>query len=196
MASYFDQWNQSVVRPSQPVDQRYGVVLESGDLVSPLIIPLNAVYLGKSVSPNYQSSWRSFRYDRRSKVNVNRNQFEINLNVQHFDANELTVKITGNAIIIEGNHDEKHDQHGSVSRQFKRKYLVPNGHNVNKATSVLSGDGILIVSIPRNESVVEERVIPILQGESQDEEQDKRLDEQRSQADEKCEDDQVDEKKA
>ncbi|KAK5643067.1 hypothetical protein RI129_006912 [Pyrocoelia pectoralis] len=195
MASYFDQWNQSAVRSSQPVDQRYGIVLESGDLVSSLIVPLNAVYLGKNVFQNHLRSWRSDRSDRGSRINVNRTKFEIHLDVQHFDANEITVKINGNTIIIEGDHQEKHDQHGSVTRQFKRKYLVPSGHNMNKATSILSNEGTLIVSVPRKDDDVEEHVIPILQGVSQDEQNDKNVDEQQ-QGEEKCEDDQGDEKKA
>ncbi|KAK4886471.1 hypothetical protein RN001_002742, partial [Aquatica leii] len=165
MSSYFDQWNSSIVRPSHVTDQRFGVVLDSGDVVSPLIVPLNTVYIGKGLVPNYSRPWRSQlgRSDKGSTVITNKNKYEINLDVQQFEPNEITVKVNGNNVVVQAHHEEKQDQHGSISREFLRKYWVPNGYNLNKVSSNLSSDGVLTITVTRCDDVNEDRVIPILQ---------------------------------
>lgn len=67
-----------------------------------------------------------FKQDSGSTLNVNEDKFEIILDVQQFSPNEITVKVTDKYIIVEGKHEEKQDEHGYISRQFTRRYLLPS----------------------------------------------------------------------
>ncbi|XP_039484819.1 heat shock protein 67B1 [Drosophila santomea] len=100
---------------------------------------------------------------------VNRNGFQVSMNVKQFAANELTVKTIDNCIVVEGQHDEKEDGHGVISRHFIRKYILPKGYDPNEVHSTLSSDGILTVKAPPPVPVVkgslerQERIVDIQQ---------------------------------
>nr|AAA28634.1 heat shock protein 1 [Drosophila melanogaster] len=100
---------------------------------------------------------------------VNRNGFQVSMNVKQFAANELTVKTIDNCIVVEGQHDEKEDGHGVISRHFIRKYILPKGYDPNEVHSTLSSDGILTVKAPQPLPVVkgslerQERIVDIQQ---------------------------------
>lgn len=67
-------------------------------------------------------------------------------------------------VVVEGNHEEKQDEHGWISRKFTRKYLIPEQCNLDKVESRLSSDGVLTISVPRKEPPKlegKERVISI-----------------------------------
>ncbi|XP_055533244.1 protein lethal(2)essential for life-like [Wyeomyia smithii] len=97
-------------------------------------------------------------------------KFQINLDVQQFSPNEITVKTTDNNLIVEGKHEEKQDEHSFVSRHFVRRYVLPAGHDVKDVISCLSSDGILTITAPKKAlppsstgSIVNERTIPVTQ---------------------------------
>lgn len=75
------------------------------------------------------------------------------------------VKVTGdNAITVEAKHEEKADEHGYVSRQFVRKYLLPKDYDIQNIQSQLSSDGVLTIMAPKTETKsIENRRIPIQQ---------------------------------
>ena len=52
-------------------------------------------------------------------------------------------------IVVEGKHEEKQDEHGFISRQFTRKYLVPEQCDLEHVKSSLSSDGVLTITAPR-----------------------------------------------
>lgn len=84
------------------------------------------------------------------------------MDVQQFAPNELNVKVVDNFVIVEGKHEEKQDEHGYISRQFTRRYMIPKDHDVQNIVSNLSSDGVLTVSIPKVEGIEnKERSIPI-----------------------------------
>lgn len=65
------------------------------------------------------------------EVSFVKDKFQVNLDVQHFTSEEIAVKVTGyDTISIEGRHEEKQDEHGSISMKFVRKYIIPKGHDV------------------------------------------------------------------
>uniref|UniRef100_A0A1A9W4D0 SHSP domain-containing protein n=1 Tax=Glossina brevipalpis TaxID=37001 RepID=A0A1A9W4D0_9MUSC len=96
---------------------------------------------------------------------VNRNGFQVSMNVKQFSSNELTVKTIDNCIVVEGRHDDKEDGHGLISRHFVRKYMLPKGYDPNDVLSTLSSDGILTVRAPPPPTVKiaerQERIIEI-----------------------------------
>ncbi|XP_053688954.1 protein lethal(2)essential for life-like [Sabethes cyaneus] len=100
-----------------------------------------------------------------STVNVGRDKFQINVDVQQFSPNEISVKAVGNSILVEGKHEEKQDEHGYISRHFVRRYLLPDGHDPESIVSTLSSDGILTITAPKKALPEPEaaRTIPITQ---------------------------------
>ncbi|OWR44130.1 small heat shock protein [Danaus plexippus plexippus] len=67
-------------------------------------------------------------------------------------------------IVVEGKHEEKKDEHGFISRQFTRRYALPEGCNPDTVESRLSSDGVLSVIAPKVPSVSKnERSVPIAQ---------------------------------
>lgn len=87
----------------------------------------------------------------------------MNLDVQQFSPEELHVKVVDDCLIIEGKHEEKEDEHGYISRQFQRRYVLPEGHDLHHAHTKLSSDGILSVSVPKVNAIEnKERVLPIV----------------------------------
>ncbi|ERL88542.1 hypothetical protein D910_05927 [Dendroctonus ponderosae] len=80
----------------------------------------------------------------------NTKQFQVNVDVQQFKPEELSVKLLGNnTVVIEGKHEEMQDDHGFISRHFVRKYLVPDGYDIKKMQSKLSFDGVLTITAPK-----------------------------------------------
>lgn len=74
---------------------------------------------------------------------------QVILDVQQFSPEEITVKTVGNNVIVEAKHEERQDEHGFVSRQFIRRYVLPPSHDVINITSSLSSDGVLTITAPK-----------------------------------------------
>lgn len=91
--------------------------------------------------------------------------FEILLDVQQFAPHQITVKMVDDYIVVEGKHEEKLDDHGLVSRQFKRRYPLPHDHLSDDVESSLSSDGILRILAPKKrvEPEKSERIVRITQ---------------------------------
>lgn len=103
--------------------------------------------------------------DSERHVAFDKHAFQVNVDVQQFAPDEITVKTSGdNSIIVEGKHEEKHDEHGSVSRHFVRRYVLPKGHDINQVVSHLSSDGVLTIKVPTADPAGgDHKVIPITQ---------------------------------
>jgi len=67
---------------------------------------------------------------------------------------ELKVNVHNNVLSVEAQHEEKSDDGVSryVSRQFVRKYTLPEGCIPEQVTSNLSSDGVLIINAPKKTS--------------------------------------------
>jgi crystallin alpha B len=98
-----------------------------------------------------------------STVKSDKDKFHVALDVQQFTPEEINVKVVDKYVVVEGNHEEKQDDHGWISRKFTRRYLIPEQCNVDKIESHLSSDGVLSITVPRKEQIKEggERVISI-----------------------------------
>lgn len=98
-------------------------------------------------------------------IQINLLIFQVILDVQQFAPSEITVKTINNCVVVEGKHEEKQDEHGFVSRQFTRRYILPQGHDVNDVISSLSSDGVLTITSPKRALPPPgtERVVPITQ---------------------------------
>ncbi|XP_005735273.1 heat shock protein beta-1-like [Pundamilia nyererei] len=98
-----------------------------------------------------------------SEIQTGPNSWKINLDVNHFSPEEITITTKEGYLQISGTHEERQDEHGLVSRCFTRKYKLPQGVDLQQISSSLSADGVLSVeapvpgtssSIPGNEIVI------------------------------------------
>jgi len=77
-----------------------------------------------------------------------KNAFEVEVDVQHYRPGELDVKTVDNYIVVTGKHEEKQDDTGYVSRQFVRRYALPEGVKADSVICNLNFDGVLQISAP------------------------------------------------
>nr|ACG58883.1 23 kDa heat shock protein alpha [Ceratitis capitata] len=82
-------------------------------------------------------------------ASVGKDGFQASMDVQQFKPSELSVKVVGDHIVVEGKHEEREDDHGYISRHFVRSYALPKGFEADKVVSTLSSDGVLTVSVPK-----------------------------------------------
>lgn len=77
--------------------------------------------------------------------------FQVSLNVNNFKPDEVSVKVIDNMVIIEAKHEERNENDSHVSRQFSRRYTLPEDCSISEIVSTLSADGILTVRAPPKE---------------------------------------------
>ncbi|GBP28660.1 Protein lethal(2)essential for life [Eumeta japonica] len=147
----------SFERPRRLLDQEFGLALSPDDLLTTVVAPL---------SRDYYRPWRQFAAltkDIGSNIKVDKDKFQVNLDVQHFAPEEISVKTADGYVVVEGKHEEKKDEHGYISRQFTRRYALPEGCEPASVQSKLSSDGVLTVVAPRKvpDAIKGERAIPV-----------------------------------
>ncbi|KAF6211506.1 hypothetical protein GE061_012018 [Apolygus lucorum] len=82
-----------------------------------------------------------------SQVKSDGNEFSVKLDVNHFKPEELKVKLDDDGyIVVQGEHEERSDQHGFISRQFRRRYKLPEDVMPDSFKSKLSTDGVLSIT--------------------------------------------------
>lgn len=154
----WERWDHD--RPSRLLDQHFGMGLRRDDLLSSISsLPTSSLFRNSYFRP-----WRSglTRQESSSTINFTKDKFEVILDVQQFSPEEITVKAANNSVVVEGRHEEKQDEHGYISRQFTRRYILPSGYEVADLVSTLSSDGVLTITAPKKAPVMAgERVVPI-----------------------------------
>jgi crystallin alpha B len=85
------------------------------------------------------------------------------LDVHIFQPDEITVKTVNNFVVVEGKHEERQDGHGLISRQFRRRYKLPDDTDADTVVSQLSSDGVLTICAPKKSLPPPsgERIVPI-----------------------------------
>lgn len=119
-----DGWWNGPLRTSRILDQRFGSGIFNDDLFRSMAC-CNPHELGRL---GFERPWANLSQKLGSTV-ADKDKFQINLDVQQFTPNEITVKTVENAIVVEGNHEEKQDEHGFISRHFVRRYVLPGRIN-------------------------------------------------------------------
>ncbi|XP_035435622.1 protein lethal(2)essential for life [Spodoptera frugiperda] len=153
---WWDEWD----RPSRLLDQHFGMGLKRDELLSSLsTLPSSSLFRNSYFRP-----WRTSltRQESASTINLTKEKFEVILDVQQFTPEEITVKAANNSVVVEGRHEEKQDEHGFISRQFTRRYILPGGYDVQDLVSTLSSDGVLTITAPKRPPPnAGERIVPI-----------------------------------
>jgi crystallin alpha B len=130
-----------MTRPMNLFDQNFGLGLMNDDLYQPLM----------NHHSGYYRPWRHLTRQQSGMSNVinDKDKFQVNLDVQQFKPEEITVKTVDNSITVEGRHEEKQDEHGYITRHFVRRYVLPKDVHVEQVQCNLSSDGILSVAVPK-----------------------------------------------
>ncbi|CAK1540357.1 unnamed protein product [Leptosia nina] len=148
-------------RPRQRLmDQHFGLGLTPNDYLTIVAVP--------QVNNNYYRPWRNLRstnQDEGSTIRNEKDKFQVNLDVQHFAPEDISVKTADGFLVVEAKHDEKQDEHGFISRGFVRRYPLPEGIEESAVISKLSSDGVLSITAPLKPSpkASTERIVPIVQ---------------------------------
>ncbi|XP_016417746.1 alpha-crystallin A chain-like [Sinocyclocheilus rhinocerous] len=83
-----------------------------------------------------------------AQVTCDHNGFTVQVDVKHFSPEDLLVKVVGDYVVVEGKHEQKKDGSGLVTRQFNRRYRIPNGVDIMALESAISTEGMLVISAP------------------------------------------------
>ncbi|KAK9502216.1 hypothetical protein O3M35_011025 [Rhynocoris fuscipes] len=128
-------------------DQNFGL----GLLTDELLQPTRSSLLSVPLRSGYVRPWRNLAAGDSgvSTIDSNSNEFKVNLDVQQFKPEELKVKVVDDFIVVEGKHEERSDQHGFISRQFTRRYKIPEDVDKAALVSNLSSDGVLTLKAPK-----------------------------------------------
>ena len=129
--------------------------------------------MSRIIRDGMEGEWRLPGLKLHDKVNWNDpNKFEVKLNVTNFTPEEITIKVKGNNLLVEAKHeekrDEKHGKQGYVSRQFTRRYILPDDVHLEQLSSSFDAQGkTLTIHAPKKRFQLDgsERVIPITMGE-------------------------------
>jgi len=126
-------------------NQHFGLGLLDDDL---LVQPsLQHDNIRKILRPYHQRCHRISPIAQRglSFIENDKNNFKVNLDVQQFKPDEVFVKVVDGYVVVDGKHEERSDAHGYISRQFTRRYKLPDSVDPSTVTSTLSLDGILSI---------------------------------------------------
>merc|ERR1712142_844223 len=89
-------------------------------------------------------------------------KMEISIDTAGYKPDELKVSAGKGVISVDGRHEEKSEEgHVMVSRQFSKTYSLPQDANAEDVVSNLSQDGILVISVPKREQIMDSRSVPI-----------------------------------
>lgn len=151
----FSDWWEDLDRPHRLLDQDFGLGLRPQQLITPrsrlesYLQPRSRRY----PITNYIRPWGELlRADRGvSTVDADKDKFQVTLDVQQFTPEEIEVKVVDRHVIVHAKHEEKQDVHGWISREFTRKYLIPEQCDIAEVTSKLSSDGVLTIAAPRKD---------------------------------------------
>ncbi|XP_029054767.1 protein lethal(2)essential for life-like [Osmia bicornis bicornis] len=147
----FSDWWEDLERPHRLLDQNFGLGLYPEQLLSPSRMDH---YLPPRRRASYYRPWADLLRTNEtgtSTVQADKDKFQVVLDVQQFEPNEIDVKVVDKYVMVSAKHEEKRDEHGWISRQFMRKYLIPEQCDVDQVQSKLSSDGVLTITAPRKD---------------------------------------------
>ncbi|XP_015609638.1 protein lethal(2)essential for life [Cephus cinctus] len=154
----FSHWWEALERPHRLLDQHFGTGLTPDQLFHPSVLERRYPFV-------YERPWADlFRQGEGgwSVIKADKDKFHIALDVQQFKPDEVKVKVVDKFVVVEGKHEEKQDEHGIISRQFVRKYMVPEQCDADQVTSTLSSDGVLTITAPKKPGALEEKAEKVI----------------------------------
>ena len=148
---------QSKADPSQPQEGGFPMDLITSPF-SPMVFPRRWMFprfLSRDDSEKmFPSDFFNFKReeDQVLRIKEDESNFELSLDTHEYRPDEIKVNVNGNMLSVEAKHEEK-GENKFVSRQFARKYTLPEGCDPLKVSSNLSSDGILMITAPKNPAI-------------------------------------------
>lgn len=101
-----------------------------------------------------------------NSVTLAGNNYQITLDISDFQASEISVKVKDQEITVSAQHDEREDPSSSsfVSRQFTRRYILPDTFDPSTISSVVAdNDSKLTIRAEKTTSgvIASDRYVPI-----------------------------------
>ncbi|CAK9803874.1 Protein lethal(2)essential for life [Anthophora quadrimaculata] len=160
----FSAWWADLERPHRLLDQHFGLGLYPEQLMFPTSdYPFlnNKAALELYYRPLAEIVRRA--ETGASTITADKDTFRVILDVQQFKPEEISVKLVDRTVVVEAKHEERKDEHGLISRQFMRKYWLPEQVEADKLSSNISSDGVLTITAPLKEKETKpnERTIKI-----------------------------------
>lgn len=93
-----------------------------------------------------------------SQVDSEDDWYRVLLDVCQFTPDEISVRTVDNLLEVTGRHAQRMDQHGFVSREFTRTYILPMGVDPLLVQVSISHDGILCIQAPRKTEDLEPKI--------------------------------------
>lgn len=154
----FSDWWEDLEYPHRLFDQHFGLGIRPEQLANPSVLERFAPQRDRRLRTTpliYYRPWgellRNSNEGGTSTVKADKDKFQVILDVQQFKPDEINVKVVDKCVIVEAKHEEKQDEHGWISRQFVRKYMIPEQCNIDEVSSSLSSDGVLTITAPRKD---------------------------------------------
>lgn len=145
-------------------DQHFGLGYHPHDLLQHFPTPR---VLSVPLRSGYVRPWRHVLENESgvSNFGLDKEGLKVNLDVQQFKPEEIDVKVVDDFIVVHAKHEERSDQHGFISREFTRRYRIPDSVDAQAIASKLSSDGILSIQAPKKATKegAGERSIPVVQ---------------------------------
>jgi len=76
-------------------------------------------------------------------------KFQVNVDLQEFEPEEISVKTMGHYVVIEGNHEQQESEHNCSNRNFVCRYYLPENAMSKDIKYHLGSDGILKIEVDR-----------------------------------------------
>lgn len=100
--------------------------------------------------------------DQTIKVRDDEKVFEVSLDTHNYRPDEIKVNVVDKVLSVEGKHEEKsEDGNKFTSRQFARRYTLPQNCRPEQVVSNLSADGVLLITAPKLALKDSDRAVPI-----------------------------------
>ncbi|KAL6434798.1 hypothetical protein ACFW04_005177 [Cataglyphis niger] len=138
----FSDWWEDLEYPHRLFDQHFGLGIRPDQLVNPNVLERFAPQRDRRLRTApliYYRPWgelmRNSNEGGTSTVKADKDKFQV----------------VDKCVVVEAKHEEKQDEHGWISRQFVRKYMIPEQCNIDEVSSSLSSDGVLTITAPRKD---------------------------------------------
>ena len=83
-------------------------------------------------------------------------KMELSLDTTGYKPDELKVQVRDGELNVEGKHEERsQDGQVMVSRQFSKRYGLPQGAKKEAVVSNLSQDGVMVITVPKEKKIEE-----------------------------------------
>jgi len=157
-----------------PVPETQGRMSERSDLFTSGLADMERarekfISSSDSMTKKMEDSWRrgisdngrinfgqTFGEDTGTSIVEGDKKLVISLNTSGYKPSELTVNVEGEDLSVEGRHEERSEAgEVMVSRQFTRSFSLPQGALKEKVESSLGQDGVLVITVPKENKIQE-----------------------------------------